>query len=175
MFDDEEKSWRDIDRAKDRSPHRKEEKTAAKGKDISSTYAYRSFKSQVNKIFNGDVAMPAAWAEKLGGDPAKSKNAKKTAGQKLTRLRGKALEEALPEYEEKFGFPDDQTILIQLLSVSSADILTRTLDAFQAIVASGELSDARALKVRLDNLMALDERSAILKRCQALLAELKKL
>ena len=142
------KSWRDLDRQRDRSTHRREERPAgAGGKPLDRSQAYRAYKSQLDKLFDGG-ALPDALRDKLaeagvGADAKRKKEA-------LERLLSAAdLKAELETYAAAFGFPEDEAALARLLDLGDERIALDALRTIARLRDEGRVKRGASFKARI--------------------------
>jgi hypothetical protein len=176
--DDEKpkKSWREIDQAKDKSSHRREGGGGGggSGRGIERTQAYRSYKTQLNKLFDGGV-LPDALKDKLEekgiGTDAKQKKA-------LTRdlvaaTTPEAIKAALEAYRAATqGFPDDEEALGKLLELEDVAVVLETLSTLDRLHGAGGLKRASSLKARIKTAQMTVDSAKVTEAARALLAKL---
>ncbi len=131
-------SWRDIDRKKDQSDHRKAE-GKGRGRAPRVESATAAYKRKLDAFFDEGV-VPEHLKEKLGGNVPKGP----TGRQKVIReIRGakdrKALEKAVDKLMAEYGMPDDMEILLRVLEHSKDPILLEALTKIEAYVDSGQV------------------------------------
>src|SRR5687768_707422 len=95
------KSWSEIDKMRDKSSHRRDERPGGSQKRLESSQAYRSYKSQLDKIFDGG-GLPDALKSKLEetGVGAEAKVRKEKAAAIKEATAPKAIREAVAAYRE---------------------------------------------------------------------------
>ena len=148
----EKRSWREIDQMRDGSQHRKEPRREGGGQSVRpDSQAYRSYKSQLNKLFDGGGALPDALKQQL-----EEKGVAQDASRKKTMtdavINGatpKAVVEALEAYRAEYGFPQNEEALAKLLDLTNEAILLEAIKTIAALKADGKLKRGNALKARL--------------------------
>ncbi len=175
--DDEDrpkKSWREIDAQRDKSGHRSEEpKGRGKPGRIERSQAYRSYKTQLDKLFSGG-ALPEALKEKLGdGGIAVEAKARKAAAELiLAATSPKAIEAALAAYEGQHGFPEDEAVLARLLDLSKEAVLQRAIATIGRLRDEGRLKRAQSLKARLNTVAMTADDPEVQAAARALMGRL---
>ena len=137
-------SWRDLDKQRDKSSHRKEEK-APRGRGVprvdSATATYRR---QLDAFFDKGV-VPGHIKDKLaageGGGPSERTRLLRT----IRGIEsGPALLKAIEDLREKFGLPDEMEVLLRVLEHPSDEVLRETLDLIEAHADSGQQMPKKA-------------------------------
>jgi hypothetical protein len=148
----EKKSWREIDQARDGSQHRKEPRSAGgpapRGEN---SQAYRSYKSQLNKLFDGGGALPEVLQKQL-----EEKGVAGDASRKRTLTDAivnggtpKDVVAALEAYRAEYGFPINEEALAKLLDLTDESILLEVIKTITMLKEGSRLKRANALKARL--------------------------
>lgn len=145
------KSWRELDKQRDKSSHRSERPSTSNQERGArpESQAYRSYKSQLNKLFDGG-AVPDALKEKM--DTAKDSKAHKAALDAISTAKtARAKTKALHAFRAEHGFPRDEAVLTQLLDLDDEpEIVAEALRTLEALVDEGHIKRARSLRVRVD-------------------------
>ncbi len=179
MADDDDKpkrSWREIDQMRDKSAHRREGGGGPSGAAqarLERSQAYRSYKTQLDKLFDGG-GVPDALKAKLEekGIGAESKR-KKELAQAIAAASGPAaIRAALGEHEAAFGMPDDEAALARLLELDDEAVVLRALGAIDALHAQGGLKRASSLKARVKTVQMTMDAPKVVEAARALLAKL---
>ena len=139
-------SWRDIDRKKDQSDHRKEG-GRGRGRAPRVESATAAYKRKLDAFFDEGV-VPEHLKDKLGGAGSKAP----TGRQKIIReIRGaksqRDLERAVDRLLGEFGMPDDMEILLRVLEHSKDPILLDALNVIEAYVDTGQVLPRKGLFV----------------------------
>jgi hypothetical protein len=146
------KSWREIDQMRDHSTHRKEprpgEGPARRGEH---SQAYRAYKSQLTKLFDGGGALPDALQKQLeekgvAEDASRKKTMTDAIIQATTPVSVVA---ALAAYKAEYGFPEHEEALSKLLDLTDEAILLDTIRTVSTLKVAGRLRRSNALKARL--------------------------
>ena len=155
MADDEDrprKSWREIDAQRGRSSHHGSSDQSKRAEQRrQSSQAYRSYKSQLNKLFEGG-AVPDALKSKLDGDGISQKKAmqKKALQDVLDAKSAKERAKALNRYREAYAFPQDEEVLAKLLELEDEpEIVVEALQTIGRLKDEGLLKRASSLKARI--------------------------
>jgi hypothetical protein len=146
------KSWREIDKGRDRSggstPRRDPDE---RGKQkLEKSAAYSKYKSQLDKLFTpGGAQLPESMRQKLGPASAESENKRKL----LEALRAKPSDETLEAcLRAGVELPDDPRLLISLIDVKDTSLLAPVLKALLAHVETGKKPSRMLLIQKLDAL-----------------------
>ena len=128
------KSWRDIDRGRDKSNHRAGEKRGPAPRVESATASY---KRKLDAFFDEGV-VPEHLKDKL--PPGESEGP--SARQKLLReIRsskgGKALERAIDKLRAEFELPDDMDVLLRVLEHTKDTVLLDAINRIEAHLDTG--------------------------------------
>ena len=138
MGDDRErKSWRDIDRGRDTSAHRRDEHRSGRGRPARVDSATAAYKRKLNAYFDRGVVPDSVKGMITPGAPEGSERQKHL---RAIRDAGsqRALEKAVDALFEAFGLPeDDLEILLRVLEHSKDPILKAAMDKLEAFVESG--------------------------------------
>ncbi|MEZ4273307.1 MAG: hypothetical protein R3C68_18270 [Myxococcota bacterium] len=178
MGTDEErprKSWRELDRQRDKSGHRPEDRTSGRKSPAQESQGYRAYKTQLNKLFDGG-GLPEALKERLqeSGIGNESKQ-RKAALQEICQAKTpKSVMGALKTYRESFGFPEDEEVLAKLLDLDQEpDIIRETLHALDMLHEAGGLKRASSLKGRIKTAQMTTDDDEVFALAKALLGNCK--
>lgn len=135
----EKKSWRERDRGKDQSAHRKDE--SPRGKQPRVETATAAYKRTLDAFFDRGV-VPEGLKDKLPSG-AGTADGEGNARQKWVRaLRdattAKALEKAVDGLIAESGVPDDMELLLRFLEHSNDAVLLQALVQIEAFMATGK-------------------------------------
>jgi hypothetical protein len=134
----DDRSWRDKDRGRDRSDHRREEhRGPGKGRPARVESATAAYKRSLNAYFDRGV-VPDSIKDKLG--PGSTEGSPRQKALRAIRDAGsqRALEKAVDDLFNEFGLPDDDMdILLRVLEHSKDPVLKAALDKVEAFVESG--------------------------------------
>ena len=172
--DKPKKSWREIDSAKDKSSHRKEEGGSGNRPGrVERSQAYRAYKTQLNKLFDGG-GLPDALKNKLeeAGVGSSKKRKKDCVSAILASKNLKAVQEALETNRQEFGFPDDEEVLAKLLEQDNIKIVLETLAMIETLQAEGHLKRGSSLKARIKTAQMMLDSPKVNEAALALLAKL---
>ena len=167
------KSWREIDSAKDKSSHRKEEGGGHRPERALRSQAYRAYKTQLNKLFDGG-SLPDALKNKLeeAGVGSSKKRKKACVSAILEAKNLKAVQEALEDHRQEFGFPDDEEVLAKLLEQDSSKIVLDTLAMIETLLAESRLKRGSSLKARIKTAQMMLDSPKVNEAALALLAKM---
>lgn len=149
MSDDRKKSWREIDRQRDSSDHRKPERGAA-GRPRGSR---KSYKAALDRLFDsgkiGDVVKERAEQTgcELGGEDAAERNALARAVQDA--VTPSALASAADAYLKRFDMPQDIELLAKMLELRDEE---RQVEVMESIVALDAEARPRRLRAVIGQL-----------------------
>ncbi len=178
MSDDRKRkrSWREIDRNKDRSDHRQEsgsgQPRGAKGQAAAS----RSHRSALDQLFNsgkvGDLVKKRDLETGVAADDPDAPSRRK-----LTERINQASDRdskvaAIDAYLEKFSLPADFDVLSQILDHPDPDVVGETLDKIETLLEIDKPRRARTLIAQLKTLQDLSEWGKLRRRATALLDKL---
>lgn len=149
--DKPKKSWREIDQGKDQSSHRKTGKSRPSSRRSENSQAYRSYKTQLNKLFDGGGAVPDALKEKLGEleTPAGVKAEKAGRQAILDSMTPRKITKAYRAYREANDFPRDKDVIEKLLDLDDEDIILECFAVLSDMHAEGEIKRSSSLKMRI--------------------------
>ena len=124
---------------------------------MANSQAYRSYKTQLNKLFDGGAELPDALKEKLqDSGMVEAAKAKKAATEKvLEAMSPRKLRKAFKAYRGEYGFPEDSAMINKLLESDDEDLLVETMETIDHLVAEGELKAGSAMKARIKSAMIL--------------------
>ncbi|MCK5687997.1 hypothetical protein KAI87_01945 [Myxococcota bacterium] len=173
--DREKKSWREIDRGRDGGQRRDDSSGGGGRGPKRESSAYRAYKSQLNKIFDGTGELPESMKETLReagvGDEAKER--REALDKILAAERSRQLNKALKEYRERFGFPQDEEVLAKFLDEDDEELVLETLQTLEKLLAEEGLKKASSFKVRLKSVKMLIDEPDVLKLADKLLKALR--
>lgn len=169
MPDDEKrkKSWREIDKGRDRGGTRRP--SDREHDNFQKSTKYTQYKTNLDRLFSGGVPLPDELQKKL--DPTGESTAKDDARKKLGAIDdAKAFNAAAVEFIAAHGVPDDPRILDRLLAHGDEGVVAQALGRLEELHAAGTLKAPPALGQRLTSLeietgdRALRERAATLRK-----------
>lgn len=150
MSDDDRprRSWREIDRAKDRSVHRKDERPEGIGGRQKGQRRERSYRAALDRLFeSGKIAdlMELQTGEKAGkGGDTQSANRIKMQAKIRDAIDRETLSKEVDAYVEKFGdLPEEIDLLARVIEHRDP---SRQFDAMQRI--EGRLAQERPRRTR---------------------------
>jgi hypothetical protein len=142
------KSWREIDKMRDRSggPSRRPDRERER---FENSTGYTKYKTNLDRLFSGGGAtLPEHLREKT--DPTGAVAEKDEERKKLYAIEdSKAFYAAASEYLKSNELPDDPRILDRLLMHPDEEILERALTRLEALHKAGSLRVPPALNQRL--------------------------
>lgn len=140
-------SWRDLDRKRDKSAHRREE-TPTRGKPARVETATANYKRTLDAFFDQGV-VPDHLKEKLGATESEGPSERQ---QFIRTIRGATtgaeLVKAIDGLRTQFGLPDDMEILLRVLEHPKDVVLHEALTLIEAHVDSGKQMPKKALFVQ---------------------------
>lgn len=144
------KSWREIDAQREKSGHRKEGGTPKNQERLERSAAYRSYKTQLNKLFEGG-GVPDALKQKLndagvGQVPEGQREAEEAIVSAKTPKEAMA---ALETCRQQFGFPRNEQVLAKLLDVGTIGVVIETANQLVALINEGAIKRATSLRARV--------------------------
>ncbi len=164
------RSWREIDKTRDKSGRR-----TSSDRDrerFERTTAYSRYKQNLEKVFSGGE-LSEAMRERL--DPTGEGKARDAALKKVREAEGsKAFAEAVDAFLEKNVLPDDPYLLDRILDHPKAGVVQLALDQLTALVEAGKLVKPPAsLKQRLQSLELTSDDPDVQEKAQALAKKLR--
>lgn len=134
----EKKSWRDKDRAKDKSAHRRDEPGAGRGRTPRVETATAAYKRTLDAFFDKGV-VPGHLKDKL---PAGETGGPSERTLLVRAIRdapsGRKLNAAVDALREKYGLPEEMEILLRVLEHPQDPVLFEALQLIEAHVESGK-------------------------------------
>ncbi|MCA9541822.1 MAG: hypothetical protein KC620_23155 [Myxococcales bacterium] len=168
----DKKSWRDIDRKRDQSAHRREAPTGGRAPRVESATA--AYKRSLDAFFDRGV-VPDHLKDKLpaGTDGGPSERQKLIREIRAAKT-GKDVEKALDRLIADFGMPDDMEILLRALEHSKDAVLAEVLAKIETYVDSGQQVPKKKLFAeRLKGLEFTSFDPRVQRRAAALAARLR--
>ena len=134
----DKKSWRDIDRKRDQSEHRRGERGGSRrGPRVESATA--AYKKTLDAFFDRGV-VPEHLKDKLPAGSNEGPSERQVLIRKVRESKdGRALEKSLDALIEKFGLPDDPEIWLQALAHSKDSVLRETLGKIEEYLETGQV------------------------------------
>ncbi len=135
----DDKSWRDIDRGRDKSAHRRDEGGGRGGRGgprvDSATAAY---KRKLNAFFDRGV-VPESIKDKLGKDVSQAPSPRQVLVRAIRDANTqRALEKAVDQFVAEFGLPDDDMeLMLRVLEHSKDSVLVDALAKVEAFLETG--------------------------------------
>lgn len=178
MSDDRKRkrSWREIDRNKDRSDHRREPGTGHPRGPKGQAAASRSHRSALDRLFNsGKVGELVKKRDLDTGVAAEDPDG--SSRRSLTEQIEQATDKdskiaAIDAYLEQFSLPADFDVLSHLLDHPDPDVVGEALDKIEALLDLEKPRRARTLIAQLKTLQDLSEWGKLRRRASALLDKL---
>ena len=168
------KSWKEIDQMRDGSSRGRGDKARPGESRRQNSSEYRSYKSQLNRLFDGG-GLPDALKEKLGDDDEflEQAKARKAARDAILKARtAKDVHVALAAFREAHGFPEHEEVLAKLLDLEDEDVILETIQTIDRLLGEGQLSKASSLKARLKTVHMMIDEPEIQDAAKALLRKL---
>lgn len=140
-------SWRDLDRKRDQSAHRRDE-APRRGRQPRVESATAAYKRKLDAFFDHGV-VPDHLKDKL---PAGESEGPSERQQLLRTIRsgksGKELHKAIDTLRADYGLPDDMEILVRVLEHPKDPVLLDALGLIEAHVESGKQVPKKTLLVQ---------------------------
>lgn len=161
MGDDRKKSWREIDQQREKGgsggKRRRDDLEFARER-ASKSQAYRSYKSNLDKLFSGGGAqLPEHMRERLGPASEEAQH----QGQLLDALKKSPGADSLRAYlDAELELPEDPRLLMSLLDIRDEALLVPVLKRLLDLVEGGKKPNRMLLIQRLqavDNFADDDE------------------
>ncbi len=138
-YDDEDErekiSWREIDRRRDRSPHAPKEPPGERERSRRSEWVMKKYRKEADKLFMG----------KKG-----TKKHKKAQGD-IDRYHGtEQFNEAVKNYLDQYGLPDDWPTLSLLLDYSDPEKVLEAIQVMKPLYEGRSPMEKQGFKSRLD-------------------------
>lgn len=173
-----QKSWREIDRGKDRSAHRREERPQVPAhQKVRSESASKVYRSKLDAFFDGDGKAPAQIRDKLAAlDAAAPGGQERTAALKQIKAAGtsSAVSQAVRAYLERWELPPDHDVLVQVLTASDDDYVRAALEIIAELLAANRPPRRTTLlEQRLKRIVSLGEEPDLQERARAILKQLR--
>ena len=143
------RSWREIDAMREKSGQRRDERASPSGRGERSQ-AYRSYKTQLNRLFDGG-ALPEALGGKLeeSGIAREAKQKKELAAVVVAAKSTTAMQSALAQYQAAFGPPDEEEVLATLLGTDNEAMVLEAIAGIGRLQSDGRLKRGASLKARI--------------------------
>jgi len=132
----EKKSWRDIDRKKDRSAHRDGERPS-KGRAARVESATASYKRQLNAFFDKGI-VPEGLKGKLPESDSGTPNERQLLLREIRDSKGgKTLEKALDKFLADYELPDEPEVWLRALEHTKDSVLSTVLGRIEEYLDTG--------------------------------------
>jgi len=169
------KSWRERDAQRGKSAHHgRDGQSSYQERKNSNSQAYRSYKTQLNKLFDGG-ALPEVLKDKLGDTAvgSSSKNRKEALKALKEAKTPKARLKELQAFREEFEFPKDEEVLGLLLELDDEpQIVVEALNTISELHGEGGLKRASSLKGRIKTAQMTVDDDDVFAAAKALLKKL---
>ncbi|MHB8417560.1 MAG: hypothetical protein ACYDCL_05765 [Myxococcales bacterium] len=165
------RSWRDIDKTRDKSSHTRTSSDRDRER-FERTTAYSRYKQNLEKVFSGGE-LSDAMRERL--DPGGQGKARDAALKKAREAESpKAFAEAVDALLDKYALPDDPYLLDRILDHPKAQVVKLALEQLEALASDGKLQKPPAsLRQRLASLELTSDDPAVQEQAQALAKKLR--
>lgn len=172
------KSWREIDRGKDKSLHRRVEHP---GTSPYQRRTNKSYKAELDRFFEHGVASQRikTLMKKGGPDTAAPSDDGGENAEKVSLIRSIRGAETFDEFvtsveqlREKYGLPNDVDILIRVLEHPDDEPIRDALGQLIELTRRLTLTQVKQLKARLDTLESFNEDPEILEAIATLRAKI---
>ena len=166
------RSWREIDQMREKSSQRRDVHSSSNPR-LERTQAYRSYKTQLNKLFDGG-GLPEALKDKLAekGIGSDAKRKKELANNIKNTNSPKKLAQAVTNYQEAFGNLDDEEALATMLNADDEKIVLVAIEDINKLLNEGLLKRNASLKARLKTAIMILDSPRIKEQAQELLDKL---
>lgn len=179
-YDDDrpKRSWREIDKNKDRSQHRKEDQGPKNPlKQARSDSASKVYKAKLDSFFDGDGKAPDHVREKLAGITETSEDGK-TRAKALKNIKdaatSSALDKAFGAFLKKWEMPPDYDILSQALNCGDEEHIRVALDMLEQMFKEKRVPrHVQLLEQRLRKVKTLADDSDLQDKAAVLMKELR--
>jgi hypothetical protein len=176
--DKPKKSWRELDRQKDRSLHRREERPALNPqKKARADSASKVYKSQLDRFFDGEGRAPAQVKDKLAAieDVSPDGQARKAAIQKIKdAATSTAKRAAVAEFLSRWELPPDHDVLVELLACDDDDYAAMAMRVIDGLLAQNRPPRRGAvLEQRLKRIVSLSEEPSVQNTARELIKKLR--
>ena len=158
--DKPKRSWREVDRNKDRSKHRQPgDKPMSKHKQDRSKSASMVYKSKLDAFFDGEGKAPEHVKDKIE-NISPSSNEGKARAKALTAIKNagtsSAADKAVSAFLKKWELPPDFDILAKVLTCSDEDMLSKAMEILDNLLADKRVPRrAKTLEQRLRRVVTL--------------------
>tara|TARA_B100001964_G_C13959599_1_gene477062 strand:- start:125 stop:655 length:531 start_codon:yes stop_codon:yes gene_type:complete len=171
--DRSKKSFSELDKMRQNNRHGGDQQRGP-GK-LERTRAYKDYKTQLNKLFDGGGELPEALKSKLedSGVAEAAKERQEAAEKVLEAMSPRKLRKAFKAYRAEHGFPDDERMLNKLLESDDEDLLVEVLDTMDRLLSEGLFKGGPALKARIESAQILVDDPAVKKAGDQLIAKIR--
>ncbi|MDI7260675.1 MAG: hypothetical protein QME90_12225 [Thermodesulfobacteriota bacterium] len=134
--DEKEKiSWREIDRRKDRSPHAPKEPSGERERSRRSEWVMKKYRKEADRLFMGK----------------KGTKKHQKAREEIDRTHGTdQFDEAVKNFLNQYGLPDDWRTLSLLLDYSDPDKVLEAVHAMKVLYEARTPMEKQGFKAKLD-------------------------
>ncbi|MDJ0764205.1 MAG: hypothetical protein QNJ97_14580 [Myxococcota bacterium] len=173
------RSWREIDKNKDRSAHRKENgPSPAPHKKARMDSASKVYKSKLDAFFSGEGRAPDSVKEKLSELDANIPQADKARMSALKSIKtagtSSAADRAVAAYLKKWDLPPDFDVLSQVLTCSEETYVEQAMDLLGEMFAGKRIPRrVQVLEQRLRRVKTLIDDPDLAKKADALIRDLR--
>lgn len=177
--DKPKKSWREIDRSKDSSRHRQEDRPGFGSRQKArAESASKAYKSKLDAFFDGEGAAPAHVKDKLSALEKTQSGQGKERLDALVAIKdastSSAADKATGVYLESWELPPDFDVLAQVLTCSEESYVERAMDMIAEMFKSRRVPKrAAVLEQRLRRVKTLSEEPSLQKKADELIRELR--
>ena len=171
--DDRKKSFSEMDKMRQNKHHGGDERRGP-GK-LERTQAYKNYKTQLNKLFDGTGELPEALKSKLqdAGVAEAAKEKQQATAKVLEAMSPRKLRKAFKAYRLEYGFPEDEALLNKLLESDDEELLVEVLETMDRLLGEGLFKGGPALKARIQSAQILVDDPAVKKAGDALIAKIR--
>ena len=176
--DKPKRSWRDIDRNKDKSAHRKEDRPPMNPfKQARADSASKVYKSKLDSFFEGDAKAPAPVREKLAKitDTSEEGKARNKAIKAIKdAATSSALDKAFAAFLKDWEMPPDYDVLSQALNCGDEEYVGAALDMLEEMFKEKRVPrQAQLLEQRLRKVKTLAEEPDLQDKASKLMKDLR--
>jgi hypothetical protein len=166
------KSWREIDQAREKGTTR-DPRSDRGSERTQRSQAYRSYKTQLNKLFDGG-ALPEALKERLGESAVvpDTKKRKDAAAAIVAATKPKEVKAAVQAHIDAHGFPEDEEALAKILDTGNEAWVLQAIETAARLHGEGALKRGASLKARLKTVQLSMDDPDIVQAARALLGKL---
>ncbi|HUT76815.1 MAG TPA: hypothetical protein VM285_03970 [Polyangia bacterium] len=177
--DKSKRSWRDVDRNKDRSKHRQEDRPPIRdaNRQARADSASKVYRSKLDTFFHGEGAAPAQVKGKLAAlDESSAEGRERTMalGEIKAASTSIATAKATRRYLERWKLPPDHEVLVQVIGSGEEEHQRLALEQIADLLGRGRVPRRTAvLEQRLRRIVDLGEEPAITALAEAVLQKLR--